>query len=649
MPLTVEQFTQRLTSSGVMSEDELRDWIAVVPVEKRSGDGEQLAREMVREKKLTMFQAEQLYAGKGSSLTLGNFVILDKLGQGGMGMVLKARHRRMGRIVAIKVMSPAAVKSADAVKRFHREVQTAAKLTHPNIVTAFDADEAKGTHFLVMEYVEGDDLSQLVKKYGPLSVEQAIECVIQAARGLTHAHAEGVIHRDIKPANLLLDKHGTVKILDMGLARLESGLSDAAGVEGAGLTQSGTIMGTVDYMSPEQAEDTRHADARADIYSLGCSLHYLLTGQAVYGGETMMKKLLAHRDAPLPSLRSRVAPRHGSQTPADVELPNDDRSGAARSESVSRSDTATLDALDAVFHKMIAKRTGDRYQSMSEVIADLERCRAGQSVTMNVATVSGESSSGYELQKFLRQISGEEGIQVTSAMSEPLGTGGPVDGNAETVFTTNNSAGTDPQTEMTLTRERAGGQKLRSRNVLLASVGVVLLLLGAWWVFRTPAGTVHIEITDDQIEVTLGETGRTLRGKVDESIKLPIGEHVLHVQIGETTFDTKELSIAKGETDAIKIERVGRRGRAMQGNMLLLDGNRGNVISSGLDKLNGRAWDDNALPPAIVAQVGVLHAGLLAKGLRVTRAAIRTWGWARSFGTGVDGPQPLTGDRPLEK
>jgi serine/threonine protein kinase len=302
MPLTVEQFTERLTASGVMSDDELRDWFASIPIEQRAADGESLAKALVKDKRLTKFQAEQIYAGKEKSLTLGNYVILDKLGQGGMGMVLKARHKRMGRVVALKVMSPAAVKSPDAVKRFHREVQTAAKLIHPNIVTAFDADEAKGTHFLVMEYVEGNDLSQLVKKHGPLSVEQAIECILQAARGLAHAHTEGVVHRDIKPANLLLDKHGTVKILDMGLARLDSGLSDAGAVSSAGLTQSGTIMGTVDYMSPEQAEDTRHADARSDIYSLGCSLFYLLTGHVVFDGETMMKKLLAHRDTAIPSL-----------------------------------------------------------------------------------------------------------------------------------------------------------------------------------------------------------------------------------------------------------------------------------------------------------------------------------------------------------
>ena len=555
MPLTVEQFTQRLTSSGVMSDDELRDWIVAVPVEQRGDDGESIARALVKDKRLTKFQAEQIYAGKEKSLTLGNYVILDKLGQGGMGMVLKARHKRMARVVALKVMSPAAVKSPDAVKRFHREVQTAAKLTHPNIVTAFDADEAKGTHFLVMEYVEGDDLSQLVKKHGPLSVEQTIECIIQAARGLTHAHAEGVIHRDIKPANLLLDKHGTVKILDMGLARLESGLSDAGGVAAAGLTQSGTIMGTVDYMSPEQAEDTRHADARADIYSLGCSLYYLLTGHAVYDGETMMKKLLAHREAPLPSLVEefrRLGLRH-------------DPIGST----MGRDGVPTYGQLDAIFHKMIAKKPTDRYQSMPEVIADLERCRAGQSVTMNVNAVSGESSSGYELQKFLRQISGEDGSQVTSATSSsPFGTGVlPASGMAETVLATSNNSGTDPQTEMTLAGERSRrsiGKFMQSRNGLLASVGIVLLLIGAWWVFRPPTGSVQIEITDEQIEITFGETGRTLRGKTEATLKLPIGEHVLHVQIGETTLDTPEITVTKSEPLELKFERVGNRVRVMR-------------------------------------------------------------------------------------
>ena len=237
MPISLEQFTKNLTDSGVMTSETVNSFIAALPADAKPTDGEQLAKWLVKEQKISAYQAQTIYQGKGQSLILGNYVILDKLGQGGMGMVLKAEHKRMKRLVALKVMSPAAVKTPDALKRFHREVEAAAKLRHPNIVAADDADEAKGTHFLVMEYVDGSDLSVLVKKHGPLPAERAIQCIIQAARGLEFAHEQGVIHRDIKPANLLIDAKGTVKILDMGLARIEGAVGGSS--EGAGLTNTG--------------------------------------------------------------------------------------------------------------------------------------------------------------------------------------------------------------------------------------------------------------------------------------------------------------------------------------------------------------------------------------------------------------------------
>ncbi|AMV16940.1 Serine/threonine-protein kinase PknB [Planctomyces sp. SH-PL14] len=328
--MSLNTFVTQLVESGVVSQDVVER----LQSEASPASAEEFARSLIALKQLTPYQARNLLAGKGRGLLLGNYVILDKLGQGGMGMVLKAHHRRMDRIVALKVLSPHLVKSNELVSRFHREVKAAAKLSHPSIVMAFDADEARGTHFLVMEYVEGSDLSDVVDREGPLAIPQAVSYVVQAAEGLAFAHLHGVVHRDIKPANLLLGRNGFVKILDMGLARIEGETGT-----NAQLTGSGAVMGTVDYMAPEQALSSKRADARSDIYSLGITLWYLLTGRPAFDGDSLMARLLAHRESPVPSLRT-----------ARQDIPS---------------------KLDDVFRKMIAKRPEDRFSSMPEVLEAL--------------------------------------------------------------------------------------------------------------------------------------------------------------------------------------------------------------------------------------------------------------------------------------
>jgi serine/threonine protein kinase len=341
--VSLDVFVTCLNKSGLFNPSE----VELLLERNTPADSASFAKLLIGRKKLTRFQAKMLVRGRWKGLVLGNYILLEKLGQGGMGAVFKARHRRMSRDVCLKVLHASHRKSPGILERFKREAQTVAALQHPNIVVAHDADEAEGVPFLVMEYIQGSDLAQRVAKTGPLSAKDAIAVMLQTARALDHAHRRGVIHRDIKPHNLLVDETGTVKILDMGLARFDTYLSqNADATTHASMTVSGVIMGTVDYMAPEQALNSRRADHRSDIYSLGCTLHFLLTGQVVYAGDTLMEKLVAHREQKAPGLRARCT------------------------------DAST--ALDAVFQHMVAKDPDERYTSMAEVVEDLEALQSGR-------------------------------------------------------------------------------------------------------------------------------------------------------------------------------------------------------------------------------------------------------------------------------
>lgn len=263
------------------------------------------------------------------------YKILKLLGQGGMGAVYLAEHRKMERRVALKVIHAQWLHNPRAVERFQQEVKSASQLNHPNVVTAFDADVAGADgaiHFLVMEFIEGENLDEYALRHKPLAIREACHAVQQAALGLAAAHERGMVHRDIKPQNLIRTTHGQIKILDFGLARLAR---PDHGPVAKPLTAEGAVMGTPDYMAPEQAGDSKHVDIRADIYSLGCTLYELLTGDVPFPGGTAMEKVTRHaRDPVTPARKLRR------------EIPM---------------------ALSPVIAKMMAKRPADRYQTPTEV------------------------------------------------------------------------------------------------------------------------------------------------------------------------------------------------------------------------------------------------------------------------------------------
>ena len=321
-------------ASGLVTKEQIDQATAVLRESNTSDTAvevtdDRLAEKLVEMELLTSYQAAQLRAGR-TKMNLGPYIITDFIGQGGMGQVFKATHRMMGRDVAIKVL-PHARSTPEAIAGFTREIRAQASLDHEGLVRAHDAGHDGNVYFLVTEYVPGTDLRRLVRSQGPLTMQQAASIIMQAARGLQHAHDNGLVHRDVKPGNILVAPNGKTKVSDLGLAGSVDDDDDAP--------RAGKIVGTADYLSPEQIKTPREVTAAADIYSLGCTLYYSVTGKVPFPGGTSADK----------------ARRQCSETPWHPRRFNPD--------------------VDEEFVEIIAdmmeKETGDRIASANEVAARL--------------------------------------------------------------------------------------------------------------------------------------------------------------------------------------------------------------------------------------------------------------------------------------
>ncbi len=337
--LTTDEFIDYVSQSGLVAPS----WIETYKDRLRALDPAQsapdaLARMLVAEKLLTPFQAKQLLKRRFRGFFISDkYKILLFLGHGGMGRVLLCEHLMLQRLVALKLMNLALDTAPGAVERFLREARATAAMDHPNIARVFDVDRSEQGPYMVMEYIDGVNLHELVAEHGQLAIDRAVNYIRQAAAGLQHAHESGLVHRDIKPSNLMLDRTGTIKLLDLGLARFfDSG-------KNGNVTQQGDpkgVLGTTDFIAPEQAIDSSTADIRADIYSLGCTFYFLLLRKLTVGTGSMIQKLLFHQSRdpePIRSLRP--------------EVPEE---------------------LAAVVEKMIKKNPADRYQTPAELIEALK-------------------------------------------------------------------------------------------------------------------------------------------------------------------------------------------------------------------------------------------------------------------------------------
>lgn len=330
--ITVEKFLECVAKSELVAKDQLAhtiaSWKETAP--DAFADADVLAQKFIDAKLLTRWQCDQLLQAKSSGFMLGPFKLLRILGTGGMSSVYLGEHTLMQNLRAIKVLPSSRVEDSSYLERFYQEAKAAARLNHPNIVQAIDIGQFKKHHYIVMEFIDGRDLQNLVKEQGPLDYDTAANYIRQAAEGIGYAHEKNLIHRDIKPANLLVDGKGVVKLLDLGLARFVDDNQPSLTI-----AHDENVLGTADYLAPEQAVDSHGVDSRADIYSLGCTLYYLLTGHPPFPTGTLPQRIHAHQ----------------TKTPASIY---EDRPDAPQ-------------ALVDVCNRMMSKTPEARFQTAKEV------------------------------------------------------------------------------------------------------------------------------------------------------------------------------------------------------------------------------------------------------------------------------------------
>ena len=299
--ITSERFITMVAKSNLIDEKTQARFLSKVKEKcdgKLPSNPKKLAMAYKRSGLLTEWHVDKMFAGKYRGFFLGKYKLLGHIGTGGMSSVYLAEHTGLNDKRAIKVLPRKRVKDESYLARFKLEAQAIASLNHPNIVRAHDIDQEGDTHFIVMEYVDGLDLQMLVKRDGPLDLSTAADVIGQSARGLHHAHQRGVIHRDVKPANLLVDQEGCVRLLDMGLALMESENDHSVTV-----ANSENVLGTADYLAPEQAVNSHNVDHRVDIYGLGCTLYFLLTGRPPFADGTLAQRIIKHQNEMPRSIR----------------------------------------------------------------------------------------------------------------------------------------------------------------------------------------------------------------------------------------------------------------------------------------------------------------------------------------------------------